>query len=180
MDSSTTRNGEATLRALWRISDEAPAHWLVLHSATLVEAHANKALTRAVALTDIAQTRMGAALLAQAGDLDRNWGSRREWLQVASGFQFMGELWAGHFQTVVDLRNAIAHGHGSLTDMQQENFSSFVDLRRRLSAHLDVNTQGAALQFGACTRKKVRAACIKFVHELDRGLLNRDPRFGDL
>lgn len=171
-----TASGEQCLRRVTELSASGgPAQQLVTSIATAVEVHLSSVLDRLIRTSVVAGERLGGALLAKVGDdIQRTWDSRADWLKEGFGLQVKEDASYGDFSLVVDVRNAVVHGAGRLTDYQMRSIERTVALRRDLDRRLDIDAH-SELRFGPSSLAKITEAVRKYVLFFDRHLLKSYP-----
>lgn len=171
---SLTRSGRRCLESLAHLLTDfhhgaSAPEWTVTATATAVETHLTKTVRTLVVASGVADTQLGAAMLAEYGsDFDQTWDARFEWLRRGFGLTIKGTREAQDFLTVVDLRNAVAHGHMNLTELQTRKFFSLLDLKARLFRVLKVQCAGRTVLLDEKTPVLAIAAARTFVLMLDQ------------
>ncbi|PWW24880.1 hypothetical protein JD79_04071 [Geodermatophilus normandii] len=114
-------------------------------------------------------------MLAKVGDdLQRTWDSRANWLKEGFGLRVKDDPTYGDFNLVVEVRNAVVHGGGRLTDFQMSSIHKTVALRRDLDRRLDIDAT-AELRFGSSSLTRIVEAVRNYVHFFDRHVSNSYP-----
>ncbi|PCC48162.1 hypothetical protein CIK64_00190 [Brevibacterium aurantiacum] len=83
---------------------------------------------------------------------------------------------AQNLKIVVDVRNALMHGDGKLTDLQSAKWKSVVALRRDMANRLDIELQGRRLVLGEDSVKLACSILIEYVLQLERSIYARKLR----
>lgn len=172
-----TEAGEATLRSIvrLRLSDESTERVLIL-LATLVEVHVAKTLRVLVGLGGVDRSRFESALVADVEEnMYMSWPSMWKWLSLGFDLQIQGAGPAQSFDSCIDVRNAIIHGYGMLTEVQSRNFGSSISLRSNANRRLGVQFIGNRVVVGERTRELALLAARDFTLYFDAQLLIRYP-----
>lgn len=175
-----TDSGESAIRAIARLrfSDESTERVLILLS-TLVEGHVARTL-RALVDSDRGDRRkFESALVAKAEEnMYMSWPSMFEWLSSGFDIQVQGSGAAQAFESCIDVRNAIIHGDGKLTELQSRNFGASVATRGDATKRLGVHFIGNRVVMGDSTREKALLAARDFVFYFDSQFLAKYPGLG--
>ena len=147
--SKLTRSGNRCLEELVyiamlsydaRISPE----WAAVSCTTSVETHFNRLLEALISGSGARDTKLGTALLEHTlDDMFKNWDSRLRWLNQGFGIAISGDTEVQDYLSLVDLRNALVHGQGELTQLQQRKFTQLLALKARLKRSLGVDFRGS-------------------------------------
>lgn len=159
-------------RALWAIttidSDAHPPDFAILRVPSIVENYVDGLLDLLAGEYLTGESDFQLAIEELARDrLHQNWPSRRDWLREAFGISVDGRTEDQDFTLLVQLRNAVAHGGGTLTRIQKRKLSEQLELERNLRQRLEVRVDGYRLR---TTRKTALAAIQvgnRFVRALD-------------
>lgn len=177
-----TESGEATLRAITRLrlSSDSTERVLIL-LATLVEVHVAKVLKVLVGINRAGRPRFESALVA---DVEENmylsWPSMWKWLSVGFDIKVQGVGPAQAFESCIDIRNAIIHGNGRLTEMQSKNFTASISMRSEAVRRLGVHFVGNRVVVDAQTRELALLAARDFVLYFDSQVLGKYPKLRGL
>jgi hypothetical protein len=151
----------------------------IVETVTIVEAHVSRLLQRVFALSGVEQTPVGRLLYQNhRDDIFRSWENRVHWLTRILGLQLAASSSYQQFRTLVELRNALVHGDGTLTEFQSKDMNKALALRRDLASTLAVQVVGTRLLMGDETVKRGIAVARVFVRELDAAVICGDPRTG--
>lgn len=143
--------------------------------ASTVESHVNDVISDLVRSSRIDATPFGSALLSHAADdLTANWPKRHAWLGSAFGVAISGTSAANKFDTLVKLRNAIAHGSGGLTAKQTKSLEDRLALEGALGSVLGVVVSGERFHFSGTTRRSAHNVARDYVLEFDALIRHRD------
>jgi hypothetical protein len=162
----------ATLAFEGKISTE----WVVVASATAVETHFNRVLESLVDISGIRVNKFGDALLEEiADDIYKSWESRLRWLNRGFGVAIAGDLVMQNYLSLVDLRNALVHGQGELTPLQQRNIVKLLSMKDRLRRTLGIDFRGPAIVMNDSVQKRVVHICREVTMHVDRSVLAAHP-----
>lgn len=162
----------ATLAFEGKISTE----WVVVAGATAVEAHFNRVIESLVDISKVRASKFGGALLDElADDIYKSWDSRLKWLNRGFGVAISGDLVMQNYLTLVDLRNALVHGQGELTPLQQRNFLKLLSLKDRLRRTLGVDFRGPVIVMNDSSQAKAVRICREVTMHVDRTVLSAYP-----
>lgn len=162
----------ATLAFEAKISTE----WVVVASATAVEAHFNRVLESLVDTSGIRASKFGGALLDEiADDIYKTWDSRLRWFNRGFGIVIAGDLVMQNYLSLVDLRNALVHGQGELTSLQQRNFLKLLSLKDRLRRILGVDFRGPVIVMNDSLQTKAGHICREVTMHVDAAVLAAYP-----
>jgi hypothetical protein len=178
---SLTRSSRQCLESLAHLLADfhhgrSASEWTVTATVTAVEAHLTKTIRTLVLASGVPDTLLGAAMLAEYGsDFDQTWDARFDWLRRGFGLAIKGTREAQDFLTVVDLRNAVVHGHMNLTELQTRKFFQLLDLKARLFRILKVQCAGRSIRLDKETPVLAIAAARTFVLMLDQTIMAACP-----
>src|SRR5579859_6868570 len=155
---------------------EVPPDWLVITCATCVESHFDRVLRSLIAASGVRQNKFSNSLYEFLhDDIFKNWDSRLNWLKNGFSVAIAGDRAIQDFRTVVDLRNAIVHGQGHLTEVQQKSLERLLDLKRNLTRLLNVQFSGHKILIPPDIGLKVVKVCRDAVILLDNSILQEYP-----
>ena len=146
--SKLTRSGIRCLEELAQIallahSTQVAPEWLIVTCTTCVEAHFDRVINLLIEISQVENNRFAKSLLVDGyDDIFRSWDSRLKWLDKGFGVAISGDRPMQDYRALVDLRNAVVHGQGNLTTLQQRNFGKLLTLKRRLTQLLAVQFSG--------------------------------------
>lgn len=142
---------------------------LIIGTVTIVEGHVNRLLELIVRASGGIDTSFSrAALRALEGEIYRTWDSRLRWIAdcMESGIS-LGDVEVQDFKSVIEVRNALVHGHGKLTSSQARSITQLVELRARLRQRLNIELVSTRLVLHTSTPDRVSAIGRAFVKYLD-------------
>jgi hypothetical protein len=155
---------------------EVPPDWLVTTCATCVESHFDRVLRSLIAASGVRQNKFSNSLYEFLhDDIFKTWDSRLNWLKNGFSVAIAGERTIQDFRTVVDLRNAIVHGQGNLTEVQQKNLQKLLDLKRNLTRLLNVQFSGHKVLIPPDVGLKVIRICRDAVIFFDNSIFQEYP-----
>ncbi len=163
---------ETRLRQLAVLASQLPVRvdqqlGLVLEIHTIAEAYVDAILQALIAATEVDRTAFGRAMLAQLEDrIFASWKERHDWLAKGFGIRVQGTV-KQDLLTIADLRNAIVHGNGRLTERQSRDIVRLVELENRLYEVLDVRTERREVYLGRATGEKSVAIARAYIQALD-------------
>ncbi|MEU3576351.1 hypothetical protein AB0H24_08030 [Streptomyces globisporus] len=176
-----TSSGEQCIETLSRLAlrvehSAVSPEWIFIDAVTAVEVHVDRTIDTLVSTSGVSDSRFGRALLTKLGDdMNRSWPARYEWLSGGFGFNIRGQTFEQNFDVVIECRNAIVHGSGSLTSRQQSNFARFTELRRRLASVLKVDVHGVNLALSAESAKRSITVSRDFIYGFDLSVGDLKP-----
>lgn len=173
-----TESGERCLLRLCELpSLGLPTAQLITVIGTVVEGHVSRILARLVVLSDVDSTQFGQLLLEkQLDSMNDSWPKRNEWLRA--GFDIDHASHAPHqdFQVLVQARNAVVHGDGSLTDRQRKDgLQKFLARRDAFRQKLDITLRGH-LRYGGDSADRAMQIARAFVADFDARVIKEHPQ----
>lgn len=142
---------ERVLTALGKMAssleaDSPPVEHTVIGAIIEVEAYTDHVLRRLIECSGVTDIPLGRLLVSQNQDsFYQNWKNRYFWLRNAFDVSVTGTSAEQDFATLVELRNAIIHGGGRLTEKQTRDIKQQIALERRLDQVLKVQIEGQEL-----------------------------------
>jgi hypothetical protein len=176
-----TRSGILSLEELVQVTvlssqAEVPPDWIVVTCTTCIESHFDRVLNRLIEASGVGHDRFSNSLLENSRDeIFKTWDSRLKWLDNGFAVSIAGDRPIQEYRTLVDLRNAIVHGQGHLTEIQLRNIQKLLDLKRRMSRLLDVQFHGHKVLLPPYIGHKVIQICRSAIVCLDTALLQAHP-----
>lgn len=141
---------------------------LVLTVVPEVETRIDEMLRELVSSSRFASTPVGSFLIKDKLDSYlQTWSERERILATMFGFNVSGSTVGQRFQLLLEVRNALMHGNGSLTLQQSKKFGTLLDLRKRLSKELCIEVQGKVLILDDLDRNKLCTAASSYLVEVD-------------
>lgn len=172
-----TASGEHCLARLSALTLlDLPVPQFATSAMTVIEIHVSRVLARLIVLSDLQATKLGAALVDEMrDDINRTWDTRMSWLSRGFGLAIAGEAEYQRLNNVTELRNAVVHGDGRLTDYQTASLTKVIALQKDLRRHLDVQAAGS-IKYGTKTALLVETAIRNFVVFFDGRVLADFPK----
>jgi hypothetical protein len=150
--------------------------WVVVSCTTSVETHFNRILEALVDDSGLRGNPFGNALLDQTSDdIFKNWESRLRWLNRGFGITITGDPAVQRYLSLVDLRNALVHGQGELTPLQQRNFVRLLSLKDKLKRTLGVEFRGSIVVMDHNVQVKAIQICREVTMHVDTAMLASYP-----
>jgi hypothetical protein len=132
------------------------------------ESYTDQVLQSLIRHSGVMGTTFGQLLLSQCEDsFYQNWKNRHFWLSKGFDVQISGSSEGQDFSTLVELRNAIIHGAGCLTDKQSRDINKQIALERRFEVVLRVQVEGRKLRYLGGTDNLAVNVARRFVLLLD-------------
>lgn len=171
-----TRSGEQCLHRLSELPRLGlPPAQLITVIVTVVEGHVSRVLNSLIVLSDVDSNPLGHALLIrQADNMDSTWDNRKHWLKSAFDVDYAGSSAYQGLEVLVEARNAVVHGDGSLTERQKRPLKKLLSLRSLLQSRLGATLQGR-LYFGEATSERAMEIARLFVLEFDKMVIEKHP-----
>lgn len=152
---------------------------VVLTAHTIAEAYADAVLARLIDDSGYESTAFGRAMYAMLEDrIFGSWKERHDWLVKGFGVNFHESDAAkakADVLTLADLRNAIVHGNGRLTERQSRDVVRLVSLEKRLRVAFDVRTEGRTLHMSPTTGRRALATARTYIGILDQTVRAQYP-----
>lgn len=171
--SKLTESGERCVQRLSELGQlHLPPAQLLTAIGTAVEVHVSRIIARLIVLSGVQDDTLGQALLEHAEqEINKSWSSRGKWLKQGFGVEYMGDPAYQSFDTLVELRNAVVHGDGSLSDQQQKRgLAALRTLRQAFAKRLDVEFYGRA-KYGPHSSILAMDIARSFVQEFDQKVI---------
>lgn len=176
-----TRSGIRCLEELAQIAllahgARVATEWIIVTCSTCVEAHFDRMINLLIETSQVEDNRLAKSLLAESyDDIFRSWDSRLRWLDKGFGVAVAGDRPVQDYRALVELRNAVVHGQGNLTALQQRNFSKLLVLKRRLTNLLDVHFAGPKILLPTGIESNIIEICRSVTVCLDSAVLALYP-----
>lgn len=144
---------------------------VVFAAATIAEVFTDDALAQLVRESAVQHSRLGRALIRQTNDsFTQSWDARLDWLKAGYDVNLASLTETQRLRTVIDLRNALAHGGGSLTARLTRDLTKLLDLERRLNTQLGTKVNGRRIAMSSQTPMKAVTIVYDFVLRADAGI----------
>ncbi|WP_101556975.1 MULTISPECIES: hypothetical protein [Brevibacterium] len=101
-------------------------------------------------------------------DYFMTWSGRKELLRDLFRFNGFSNSVGQEFMLIVEIRNALVHGNGSLTELQCKDLKRMLNLKTGLSSKFSIGFSGRRLVLDSRICSEVCEACAKFLIEVDR------------
>lgn len=178
VDGQVGADAELVVGVLSQISCTSDTRGAAIISAiATVEAHVDATVKLLTDMDRQTRSKLGNYLVDQyESDFSRNWKSRQSVLRDGFGVFVESERVAQDLKIVVDVRNALMHGDGKLTDLQSAKWRTVVTLRRDMARRLDIELQGRRLVIGEGSAKKACSILIEYVLQLERSIYTQGLR----
>ncbi len=125
---------------------------VVLTVVATVEAYVDEVLRELIASSGYDYSAFGRAMLHELEDrIYQSWRERHGWLDKGFAISIAGSAAAQDLLAVVELRNAIVHGSGRLTDRQSRDVANLIKLEHRLQEVLDVRVENRTVNLASST-----------------------------
>ncbi len=156
------------LAALGGQLDGADAGQIVLTTVTWTEAYVDALLRALIAQSGYKDVPFAEAMFADLEDrIFQSWPERHAWLNRGFGISIAAEKAYSDVATLIDLRNALVHGNGRLTERQCRDVNAMVGLEVRLRATYDVRVERRQLFLGPDTGGAAVLAVQAYILKLD-------------
>jgi hypothetical protein len=119
-----------------------------------------------------------AAGINSRDEIFKTWDSRLKWLDNGFAVTIAGDRPIQEYRTLVELRNAVVHGQGHLTEYQSRNFQKLLALKQGMSRLLGVQFHGHEVLLPPYIGHKVIQICRSAIVCLDTALLQAHPMIG--
>ncbi|MGR0220874.1 hypothetical protein [Agromyces sp. ZXT2-6] len=118
------------LVGLLELNEVAPSAMLVSNVTTIVEVYVDHVLDFLIDQDPATQYAFGAALVsAHRREMHDSWPHRHDWLAKGFGLAIGATPEGNRLLSLVDLRNALVHGNGVLTERQTLDWRSLAKIR---------------------------------------------------
>ena len=162
---------EEAIRTLYGVTSSSCARDMgsIVTLTAVVEALIDNTLDELVAASPVQDSALGRAMVGKTTKLFRStWEDRNYWLKNGFEIALAGSRPGQDFRVLVELRNALAHGAGSLTERQCTNLKAFVELRKNLMRVLDVDVQGRAIILGDASVSRATEVAVLYILAFER------------
>jgi len=141
-----------------------------------VEAYVDSILRTLIAASGYNQTAFFRAMLAELEDkIYQSWAERHSWLKKGFSVSIAGSAAAYDLLTLVDLRNALFHGNGRLTEKQSGGTAALIDLEHRLWRTLEVRTENRVVHLASSTGGRAVGVARAYIFALDTEVRLKQP-----
>lgn len=144
---------------------------MVVSAVSIAEALTDSFIDSLAASSPVNDSQFGRQLLARAADsFHQTWPDRNSWLNAGFGVSIAGERAGQEFDLLVEVRNALVHGQGSLTDRQTRRTSEAIALQRRIESVLKAQVAGRRILLGPTAGPLALGITRTFVVALDHAV----------
>lgn len=162
---------EEALRELLKVqsSQRNTNEWILISAAAIAESFADRVIQRLVLDSPVSQTSFGRKLLAESSNsFSQSWGQRNSWLKDGFGVNLSGGAVAQNLIVIVEVRNALMHGSGNLTDRQLKNPAAAITLQSQIRQVLSSQVHGRKVVLGSTAGILAIATARDYIISLDR------------
>ncbi len=147
VDGTVSAEAEITVRRLSILLVAGAPHPSALTTAVAtVEAHVDATIQQLLDRSGAAHSQLGAFLIDRTtASFRQTWAARQELLRDGFGVVVEPQALVQQLSLIVDARNALAHGDGSMTAMQTTSWSKAHELRRNFERKIQVSVEGRSL-----------------------------------
>lgn len=133
-----------------------------------VEAFVDEVLRELIASSGYDSSAFGRAMLHELEDrIYQSWRERHGWLEKGFSISIASSAAAQDLLAVVELRNALVHGFGKLTDRQSRDVPTLIRLEHRLQRVLDVRVERRKVNLASSTGMRAIEAARVYILALD-------------
>lgn len=151
---------------------------VVVTFATLTEAHVDASIRQLFSLSGVLESELSRHLYSEVQDsIYRTWDSRYRWLSQAFDIKVKGTRYEQDFGLLVELRNSIVHGNGSLTSLQVSKVPQMIAIRTGLKRCLGLEAEGRKFLLNAGIAKPAAKICRDYIIGFDQEIKARFPSF---
>lgn len=166
---------ELTLRAIdgeFAQGERRPLDYFIVRTATLVEAHVDRLLDILTASAWAPATAMEDYAVGELrAQMHQSWSARRDWLKQAFSINIAGTAEDNQFRLLVELRNALVHGAGRITDLQSKALPSRLSLEKALISTFKINIVDGAVRASPESSANVLRVARSYLVRLDAELV---------
>ncbi|MDR6438753.1 hypothetical protein J2790_003920 [Paenarthrobacter nicotinovorans] len=178
IDASVYKLTEDTIRSLnlIRTNWNNDVSGQIVAVASRVEALVDRFIDLLVSESQVDSTPLGRALLKENnGAFHQSWPARNAVLKNGFDVQLASmPMWAD-MDLVIDIRNAIVHGDGNLTDRQAKDIASLINMRKRVAKVLHSEIQGRVVRLSPESGSLSAEIGVKFVLAADAAVSSVRP-----
>lgn len=161
---------EDTIRALNRVSSrwKNDVSGQIVAVSSRVEALADRFIDLLIRESGVDSTQLGKSLLQEYGDsFHQSWPARNKILKGGFGIKAASMPVWQNMELVIEVRNAIVHGDGSLTSRQAKDPASLITMRKRMAKLLRSDIQGRSVRLSDEAGVLSAEIAIKYATSLD-------------
>lgn len=150
----------------------------VVAFATLTESHVDKTIRQLFSNSGVFEDEVSRRLYLEVQDsVHRSWDSRYKWLSHAFNVKIAGERFEQDFNLIVELRNSIIHGNGSLTSLQASKVPQMISIRAGLRRTLGLESHGRKFLLNGAIVVPAAKICRDYIFGFDALVQERFPEF---
>jgi hypothetical protein len=171
LEVSTHGDAEEALRTLLTIQDsqDESREWTLISAVAVAESFVDRLVERLVASSEVARSAFGRKLLREnSNSFSQSWTQRNMWLDEGFDIHMSGTRTGQDLMVIVEVRNALMHGLGNLTDRQVKSSSSAIALQGQIRKLLRSQVHGRKVVLGREAGTRATAIARQYVTELDR------------
>jgi len=148
--------------------NESRLPYVVIGACTQAEIYVDRVLSALIEASSAKTVPFGQMLIANYGsDYQKTWSARHACLSRGFAIHVQGSPEGQRMGTLIELRNALAHGDGQLTEMQSHKLNKQLELERAMLRDLDVSVIARRMIYGTQTRARVSTVSTDFVLSVD-------------
>lgn len=171
IDAAVHDDAEESLRELLRIqkSQNSSCEWMLISAAAIAESFTDRVIDRLVLGSPVSETPFGRKLLSESSSsFSQSWSQRNSWLKDGFGIRLSGVAIGQNLTVVVEVRNALMHGLGNLTDRQVKSPTAAIALQGQIREVLNSQVHGRKVILGSRAGTLATAVAREYVLALDR------------
>ncbi|WP_406429172.1 hypothetical protein OHA59_25365 [Streptomyces sp. NBC_01589] len=150
----------------------------VVAFATIAEAHVDKTIRKLFGDSGVLEAEVSRRLYSEVQDsIHRSWDARYKWLSQAFNVKIAGERFEQDFSLLVELRNSIIHGNGSLTSLQASKVPQMISIRAGLRRCLGLESHGRKFLLNGAIVVPAAKICRDYILGFDARVQERFPGF---
>ncbi|MFD7236893.1 hypothetical protein ACFWAT_16515 [Streptomyces syringium] len=181
---SLSSSGEEAIRRISALLKEAEDFRVmgggneVVAFATLTEAHVDKTIRQLFSDSGVLEAEVSRRLYLEVHDsIHRSWDARYKWLSQTFNVKIAGERFEQDFGLLVELRNSIIHGNGSLTSLQASRVPQMFSIRAGLRRALGLESHGRSFLLNGAIVVPAAKICRDYIFGFDALVQERFPKF---
>lgn len=139
---------------------------------SIAEVYVDNTLLDLIELSGVRDIGVGRYLLTHYGLQNLSWPDRFALLGKGFGIHVQGQRAGQEFVTLLNFRNAVAHGYWRVTQQQKKNPIQQLDLENRLEQVLGVLVRRGVLIPSTSTSSRIIAVAQSYMKTLDREVMS--------
>lgn len=100
----------------------------------------------------------------------QTWAARESFLTGVFDCNLSGITIGQNFKLLVEIRNSLVHGNGSLTALQTKSLQSLIKIRGNLEKVFDLQVDGTRLMLDSLDRRKVSDVACEYLIFIDQSI----------